>query len=104
MVVGRGPLASIQQEMVWGAHYPARSVSLETLFPEFNEFPLTILIRKCYVATFKHVWGRAMSSRGGKGILITGQPGTGAYLFLFLTIEKDKSHSRQELAPVLPTS
>ena len=40
----------------------------------------SILVRESYVTMFDTVWARAISSEGRTGVIITGQPGIGAYL------------------------
>jgi len=58
-------------------------LSLEPLDPTqlpFNNSSSTILVRKSYVEMFDRVWARVMSSQGKTGVIITGQPGTGAHL------------------------
>ena len=59
-------------------------LSLEPLRPYLNDFPSSILVRESYVTTFESVWARALSSRGRIGIIVNGQPGTGAHLSSYL--------------------
>ena len=55
-------------------------LSLEPL-PELNlSTSSSILVRKSYVTMFDIVWARAIISEGRKGVIISGQPGIGAYL------------------------
>ena len=39
-----------------------------------------ILVRESYVTMFDTVWAQAITSEGSNGVIITGQPGIGAYL------------------------
>ncbi len=54
-------------------------LSLEPL-PGLDPISSLILVRESYVTMFDTVWARAITSRGRKGVIITGQPGIGAYL------------------------
>ena len=57
------------------------SLSLEPLPPKLDTSILSsIVVRKSYVTMFDTVWARAISSKGRRGVIITGQPGTCAYL------------------------
>ena len=42
--------------------------------------PSSIIVRKSYLSMFDTIWAKAISSKGRKGVIITGQPGIGAYL------------------------
>jgi len=48
--------------------------------------PGTILVRDCYVTTFDRIWARAFQSKGRRGTIITGQPGTGGCLLFCSTM------------------
>jgi hypothetical protein len=63
-------------------------LSLEPLHPYLNDFPPSILVRESYVTTFESVWARALSSRGHTGVIVNGQPGTGAHLPSYLLYYK----------------
>jgi hypothetical protein len=39
----------------------------------------SIFVRKSYVTMFDTVWAKAITSQGRHGVIITGQPGIGAY-------------------------
>ena len=57
-------------------------LSIESLVPYLTgNFSTTILVRKCHVEIFNRVWDLAMALDGLKGIIITGQPGSGTYYF-----------------------
>jgi hypothetical protein len=58
----------------------APSLSLEPLPRLFDPFVSSIFIRDSYVTMFDTVWAKAIASEGRDGVIITGQPGTGAYL------------------------
>jgi len=57
------------------------SLSLEPLPPGLDpSISSSIFIRESYVRMFDTVWAKAMARQGRHGVIITGQPGTGAYL------------------------
>ena len=58
----------------------APSLSLEPLPPRFDPFVSSIFVRNSYVTMFDTVWAKAIASEGRNGVIITGQPGIGAYL------------------------
>jgi hypothetical protein len=56
------------------------SLSLELLLPRLDpSISSSIFVRKSYVDMFDTVWAKAIASEGLNGVIITGQPGTGAY-------------------------
>ena len=60
------------------------SLSLESLPDTFDpsiSSSSTIFIRGSYVTMFNTVWVRSVATKGRKGVIITGQPGTGKTLF-----------------------
>jgi hypothetical protein len=57
------------------------SLSLEPLPPRLDpSISSSIFVRNSYVTMFDIVWARAISSQGRHGVILTGQPGNGAYL------------------------
>ena len=74
-----------QFRAIWyGSTEPlSASLSLEPLpvLPGVNNtISSSIFIRACFVTMFNIVWAKAISRQGENGVIITGQPGTGAYL------------------------
>jgi hypothetical protein len=65
----------------WYGVTESQSASAElSLKPLRNLDQSIILVRESYVAMFDTVWAKAISSLGRRGVIITGQPGIGAYL------------------------
>jgi hypothetical protein len=57
------------------------SLSLEPLPPRFDpSITSSIFVRNSYVTMFDTVWAQAIALQGRRGVIITGQPGIGAYL------------------------
>jgi hypothetical protein len=56
-------------------------LSLDSLPPDIDpDISSRIFIRNSYVTVFDTLWQLAMAYKGRKGVIITGQPGTGACL------------------------
>ena len=54
------------------------SLSLDPLTTEFSAEPSSIYVRDSYVTTFDTIWTLGMLRKGRLGVILTGQPGTGA--------------------------
>jgi hypothetical protein len=68
------------------------SLSLEPLRRGFDpSISSSIFIRESYVTMFDTVWAKAIARQGRHGVIITGQPGTGAHILPTSPIAYDQS-------------
>ena len=62
-------------------------LSLEPLPTDLDtSISSSIFVRKSYLMMFDTLWTQAIESKRRRGVIITGQPGTGAYLLSHITI------------------